>query len=223
MPTSKKRKKKPAKVRTQRVWIDEPLPEDSFDPELAATLSARGWVQEDGPGNEYWTYTASSEMPGDPDGDNPELTSIMLDLRNRDPYIVAPPSHDSREAPYERKYDDRAGILADLDEIESWRAPDGNRSETAWELAELRRIGTLTTAQLIRSLSTFPYLPSGHAVVENGRHIGDGTVRDLCMAEDDGILTSDEVSEVLDKAFRGFEGKEHHAGHGAPRMASRLT
>lgn len=112
MPKSKVRNKETTKPQPQGVWTDEPLPEGSFDMELAAILSERGWVQKDGPGSEYWTYPASPDLPEDRHGDDSQETCIMLDFpRNREPHMAAPASHD-----------DRAGLLADPDEIETWRA-----------------------------------------------------------------------------------------------------
>jgi hypothetical protein len=126
VPKSKVRKKKTGKPQPHWQWIDEPLPEGSFDMELAAILSEQGWVQEDGPGNEYRTYPASPDLPQDRHGDDSQETCIMLDFpRNRDPYMLAPVGHDDREEPYARRYADRAGLLADLGEIETWRASRG--------------------------------------------------------------------------------------------------
>lgn len=112
MSNCKVRNKETTKPQPQGVWSDEPLPEGSLDMELAAILSERGWVRKDGPGNEYWTYPESPDLPAHPHGDESQETFIMLNFpRNREPHMAALASHD-----------DRAGLLADPDKIETWRA-----------------------------------------------------------------------------------------------------
>lgn len=219
MPKSKVRKKKPAPARPQIAWSDEPIPEDSFDPELASILAARGWVQEIEPPDELWEFRRSSDLPHDPGGINGQFTAIVLDYpRNQDPYCVVAPSHDERDNPCGRRYASRNQLVADLDEIESWRTPAGNRSETPWELAELRRIGTITDAQLISSLAAYPYLPEGSPAVREERHFGGRTINALCDAEDNGLLAPAEVNAILAGAHAGAGALELHTSHGVPRL-----
>jgi len=171
--------------------MKNPVKAAATDPQMniAVLLATRGWrINTDlsQTGCPVWDFVPSiprSESLG-PQG---HPTGIFLHDPEEPGYCtVEPASWSTLRNPYARSFRDAADLITCLPQIEHWRAPAAVTHATPAELARMRAIGEITTAELMHSLDHFPYRPRHHS-----------SFGELRLIRDVGLLTPKEFKLLV--------------------------
>jgi hypothetical protein len=141
--------------------VTPPSPNDPRT-NLTALLISRGWqfnAELSPTESPVWDF-----MPSLPNsgllGSKGHPTGIFIHSPEEPGFCTVEPANWSTLwNPYARTFRGTTDLITCLPQIEHWRAPTTVTHATPAELARLRAIGGITTAELMYSLKRFPYFP----------------------------------------------------------------